>query len=204
MEWIRHHPKSSAVGAAIATVLVIILVWMMISPADNKEPDTLGLPDPALPTTTLTELPTPSPTPTETPTTGQTGGQVSLPGFGSYDPNNPNSPAQGGSMNVPGYAGGSYFQFAPKHRITLKVTSAAPIGTIGWTLLYTDGPTSGRVNAGRSWSMTRTVYGEPDYARLFFGSGGDSTPVTCTIIVDGKVTEQRSTSGPYAQMMCQG
>ena len=59
-------------------------------------------------------------------------------------------------------------------------------------------------NAGLSWSLNSTVYGSPDYAQVFLQSGARGYPITCTIIVDGHITEQRSTEGPYGQMVCQG
>ena len=205
MEWIRYHPKTAGAIAGLLTLFVIVVVWIQISPSDPQEPDSFG--DPVVtatptPEDPLTALPTGVPSSTASANGGAGGDVPSLPGFGAVGGGG--GKAQGGNFNVPGYQGGSLYKFAPKHRITLQVTGDYPIGTIGWALLYTDGPTSGTVkNAGRSWSMSRTVYGEPDYARLFFASGAQGK-VRCRITVDGKVTEERSTEGPYAQMMCQG
>jgi hypothetical protein len=207
MEWIRYHPKISAVVAGIITLLVIVFVWMQISPDDNDEQDPLGIPTLSPPTTTpLTELPTESPSasPTGTATGAAAGGPGgAFEGFGGAGSGG--GKGSGGTLEMPGLQGGSMYKYLPKHKIVLRVTSEVPIGTIGYVMPTSLRHSSGTVkNAGTSWSLTDTVYGNPDYAQLFFQAGSRGFPVTCTITVDGRVTERRSTEGPYGQMVCQG
>ena len=59
-------------------------------------------------------------------------------------------------------------------------------------------------NVGKSWHLTTTAYGDPDYAQIFLQAGARGYPITCVITIDGKVTERRATEGPYGQTMCQG
>ena len=89
--------------------------------------------------------------------------------------------------------------------VTMTVTSSQPIGVVGYQVPTSpDHPSGIARNVGRSWSLTAKAYGKPDYAQLFLQAGPTGAPVTCTISVDGKVTERRTSSGPYAQMLCQG
>jgi hypothetical protein len=210
MEWIRYHPRASAIGAGVATLLIIVFVYTLISPSDPKEPSTLGVPDPVTPTRTpLTELPTTTPKPSATPTAASTStGQVTgFKGFGTKGATTAGGGVQGsgGTLSMPGLQGGSMYKYLPKHKIVLRVSAEEPIGTIGYVMPTSLRNPSGTVkNAGTVWTLTSTVYGDPDYAQLFFQAGQRGYPVTCTITVDGKVTEKRSTEGPYGQMVCQG
>lgn len=205
MEWIRYHPKISATVAGIVTLFVIVFLWIQISPSHKDTGSAIGeVPVPSY--TPLPTLPTVSPTgsPTGTPTgTGggtTSGGLSSLSGFtgGSHA-------ASGGTMNMPGLQGGSLYKNLPKHSINLRVTSSAPIGTVGYVIPTSTYHSRGVVkNVGTFWTLSTTVYGSPDYAQIFFQAGAQGFPVTCTITVDGHVTEHRSTEGPYGQMVCQG
>lgn len=203
MEWIRHHPRTSAIIAGGITLVCIILVWSLISPKQETDADALGVPaQPSL--TPLTELPAATPTPTATPSAKPgsgipKGAAAGFSGFGGGG-------IKGGStMTLPGLQGGSYYKYLPKHHIELSVTSEAPIGVVGYII-----PTSLRSSSGvakkvgTSWHLSTTVYGSPDYAQLFMQAGARGYPLTCTIKVDGKVTERRSTDGPYGQLVCQG
>lgn len=106
---------------------------------------------------------------------------------------------------APGLRGAGWSISAPAHQLVLQVRSSAPIGEIGYVVPTSADHYSGRVShAGMSWRMSTTVYGRPDYARVWIQAGERGTPVTCTILVDGHVTDQRSTTGPYGASMCQG
>ena len=65
MEWIRHHPRASAIIAGVVTLACLVLVWSLISPKnEDQSGDALGVPaQPSL--TPLTDLPTPTPSPSE-------------------------------------------------------------------------------------------------------------------------------------------
>ncbi len=200
MEWIRHHPRTMAVVAGCVTLVCLIAIWSLISPKDNGADATGVPPEPSL--TPLTELPsaTPSASPSAKPGSGIPKG-ASAAGFAGFG-----SGIKGGSsMNMPGLQGGSYYKYLPKHRLDLSVTSEAPIGVVGYVIPTSLRSTSGTAkNVGTSWHLSTTVYGSPDYAQLFMQAGAAGYPLTCTIKVDGKVTERRSTEGPYGQLVCQG
>lgn len=205
MEWIRYHPKVSAAIAAVVSLFVIVFVWIQISPDDSNQPDTFGSPELPTPSTSpLSELPTISPSATPT-ANGGAGGSGGLGGFTGIPGEGSNGGASGGTLTMPGLQGGSLYKYLPKHAITLRVTSEVPIGTIGYVMPTSLRNSSGTIkNAGTSWSLSSTVYGSPDYAQIFVQAGARGFPITCTITVDGKVTERRSTEGPYGQMVCQG
>jgi hypothetical protein len=189
MEWIRQNPKSAVAVGVIAVLCVVILGWGVTGGSDSARSETLGGPGLATPTATpdrsLAVLPTPSPS------TAVLGPRA--------------AGGAGGAMNLPGLPGGSLFKNLPRHRLHLHVTSEGPIGTVGWFI-----PTSLRKlsgidkNVGHVWDLETIVYGNPDYARVWLQAGGRGYPITCTITVDGAVTEQRATDGPYAKRMCQG
>ena len=103
-----------------------------------------------------------------------------------------------------GLAGEGFSTGAPAHKVTISVTSEAPAGTVGYVIPTSVDDYAGKVTAGTTWSLTTTAYGRPDYARVFIQAGARGYPVTCTVIVDGKVTDRRSTAGPWGQSMCQG
>lgn len=90
-------------------------------------------------------------------------------------------------------------------RITLSATSSEPIGVVGYLVPTSRDRSNGTATGvGTSWSLSTLVYGTPDYAQMFLQAGPSGATITCTITVDGKVTEQRSSSGPYGQLFCQG
>jgi hypothetical protein len=93
----------------------------------------------------------------------------------------------------------------PREKVVLSMTSAAPIAYVGYIVPTSLDTSTGTVTSpGTSWSLTTIGYGPPDYAQLFSLAGPAGVPVTCTITVNGKVTETRTTSGPYDQLFCQG
>ncbi len=105
----------------------------------------------------------------------------------------------------PGLAGSGGGVSLPQVRIHLSVTSSEPIGVVGYQIPTSPNRSYGIVkNVGSSWSMSTVGYGRPDYARLFFRAGPSGAPVSCVITVNGRVTERRTTRGPYGAMMCQG
>jgi hypothetical protein len=193
MEWVRSNPKRAAAVSAVAVLAVVALVWGMFG-GSGASGDSLGTAPLATPTATpgssLTGMPTPS---TGTATPG--GGMTVLPGGG----------ASAGSFFLPGLPGGSMWRNLPRHRLVMHVTSEGPIGTVGWYIPTSLRKLSGvEKNVQHEWRLTTTVYGGPDYGRIWLQAGSRGYPITCTITVDGRVTEQRSTDGPYARLLCQG
>ncbi len=115
-------------------------------------------------------------------------------------------PPLGSSFNGGfGLAGEGGIVGLPKMTIELRMTSSAPIPYVGYVVPTSLNDSSGAdKNPGTNWSRRMIGYGKPDYAQLFSISGPAGIPITCTITVNGKVTEKRTTTGPYDQMFCQG
>lgn len=105
----------------------------------------------------------------------------------------------------PGLGGDGGGVDIPRFTLRVSVTSSEAIRTIGLQVPTSEGHKS-RVykGVGTSWSVRTRVYGKPDYARVFLQAGPSGAAITCVISVDGRVTERRSTDGPYGATMCQG
>lgn len=121
----------------------------------------------------------------------RTGGRVTFPGAGLN-----------GLTGLKGQGGITSF---PKHNIVLQLTSASPISYAGYLVPTSQDRSYGvSRNPGTSWSLSTIGYGPPDYAQIFSAAGRYGATVTCTVTVDGRVTDRRSTDGPYSQLFCQG
>lgn len=108
------------------------------------------------------------------------------------------------TYTAPGPGG---FTLAPPqgYPIVLRVTSAAPIVRVGYLMPTSHESPSGDIrHVGRSWQLTSTVYGSPAYAAIFVQAGRDGTPITCTVTVNGTVTDSRTTKGAYGRQVCLG
>ncbi|MBM7516323.1 hypothetical protein [Nocardioides nitrophenolicus] len=111
----------------------------------------------------------------------------------------------GGLGVPPGLQGAGSYTHLPKHQLTITMSTKGQLGTVAWII-----PTSVENDRGAAkvlestWSLSTTVYGNPDYAVVFGQQGRVDQPVTCTITVDGKVTERRSTQGAFSAMWCEG
>lgn len=186
--------------------MALVLVWFLVRDTDQPAPEpgvAVGLPTPTG-EPTVVDLPTP--TASGEPTTAAEVQRAAQRAFAEFGRGLAGNGGAGASQfNLPGIQGGSIYKYLPKHVVTMRVTSEAPIGTIGYVVPTSLRNSSGVVkNVQNSWSLTTTAYGDPDYAQLFMQAGARGFPITCTITVDGKVTERRSTEGPYGQMICQG
>lgn len=192
MEWIQRNPKKAVALSALAVLVVVIIVWGASSRSDTPAAEpTLGLPSPALPTTTptrkLTALPTPSASPTSV--------GDAIAGF----------PSSGMGIAAAGGAGTGFSNGLPRHRVVISAGSDGPLGGVGWRVPTADGDRVGRDTApGSSFSHTSTAYGPPDYAQLYTYVGPESSKVWCTVTVDGKVTDHQEAKGPWGQVFCQG
>ena len=191
MDWIRRNPKVAAGVSALAVLCVVVIVWGISggSGSPSSQP-TLGGPTLATPTATPSRLLDGMPTPS--------GSGLSALGAGG-------GMGSSGTVKLPGLQGGTMSKNFPRHQLNLLVTSEGQIGTVGWFI-----PTSLRKSYGvakdvkHEWDLSTVVYGDPDYARIWLQAGARGFPITCTITVDGVVTEHRSTEGPYGQLLCQG
>lgn len=105
----------------------------------------------------------------------------------------------------PGLLGEGASRSTAVHDVTLTVTSDAPVWVLGYLVPTSPDRSYGKVKKpGSSWSMSTVVTGPPDYAQIFAQSGPKATRITCTVSVDGRVTERRTATGPYGQLFCQG
>jgi hypothetical protein len=205
-DWMRARPKLTAALAGLVGLAILTLVVVMVSSGNkpsSKEPADFGAPLPTAPSRSPVKLPTT--TPTTSPSTAAQVQAASQRAFKNFGKGFNSGGFGSGGINAPGLQGSSLYQYLPKHTILLRVTSEAPIGTVGYIVPTSLRRSSGIVkNVRNAWSLTTTVYGDPDYARLYMQAGARGFPITCTITVDGHVTEQRSTEGPYGQLICQG
>lgn len=206
MDWIRRSPKTAAVAGVVAVVAVLALVYLMAS-SSGGTPGARTIDDlsdqPSATAEPTLGLPSVSPSASAKPTNGA-GSGTGLGGLKGLSPGG--GPIKSGNVDLPGLPGGTAYQYASRHRITLKVTSQGPIGTIGYYIPYSPDKQSGTLmNVGTSWSLRTVSYGDPDYARIYLRAGGNpAIRITCTISVDGRVVTQETTDGPYALLICQG
>ncbi|HEX2895141.1 MAG TPA: hypothetical protein VHO29_14180 [Marmoricola sp.] len=191
MDWFRRNPKKAAGLSALAVLCLVVLVWGVAGGSGrNAEPSTLGAPSPLAtptksPTRALDGLATPSGSPT--PIGQMTGG----------------FPSSG--MGAAGFAGTGFDRGLKPHHIVITAESDGPLAGVGWKMPTADGPRGGKDAVGqRSFRHEATVYGKPDYAQLYTFDGPDSSWVSCTITVDGKVTDHQVAKGPWGQVFCQG
>lgn len=203
MDWFRQRPKVAIASGVAALLVAVSLIWFLVRDTDKPAAEEPGI---------ASGLPTPSgrpsigDLPTGEPTSAaevQAAAQRAFKQFGQNGLGT--SGLESGQLSLPGMQGGSIYKYLPKHVVTMRVTSEAPIGTVGYIVPTSLRNSSGVVkNVKNSWTLTTTAYGDPDYAQLFMQAGARGFPITCTITVDGKVTERRSTEGPYGQLICQG
>lgn len=106
----------------------------------------------------------------------------------------------------PGGIGGSGASYsAEKHEVTIRWRAPHPLGLIAYIVPTSANNSQGsHVENSHTWSMSTVAFGKPDYAVAFVQARADGQPVTCEIIVDGRVTDRRSTVGPYGSVWCQG
>lgn len=204
-DWMRARPKLTAALAGAVGLAVLALVFVLASSGSkpSKEPADFGAPLPTVPTRDPVKLPTTSPS--ASPSTAAQVQAAAQKAFDQLGHGFSSGGFAGGDLTLPGFQGGSIYQYLPKHHLTLSARSEAPIGTVGYLI-----PTSLRKSSGivkkvqNSWGLSTTVYGDPDYAQIFVQAGARGYPIICTISVDGHVTEHRATEGPYGRMICQG
>ncbi|GAA1528294.1 hypothetical protein [Nocardioides humi] len=176
---------------AIASVIVIVGSFLFLRP---------GAPESAIDSTPRERqsrtVPTDVPSPEQPATTGDPSASAEPDLFGGHTRN----------LGVPpGLEGSGDYTQLPKHTLTIKMSTAGQLGTIAWIIPTSVESHEGTaVVRGGTWSLTTTVYGNPDYAVVFAQQGRVEEPVTCVITVDGKVTERRSTQGAYSAMWCEG
>ncbi|MET0767806.1 MAG: hypothetical protein ABWY50_09195 [Aeromicrobium sp.] len=191
--WIRRHRSDVLAGASMVLGVIAILVGLVLRSGSDEPPSAAGASSGAGSTGRSQQVDTYVAPRKE----GLGAGLAKL---------SPRS-QQGISALAPpgGLAGEGGTKGLPKHSVVLRMTSAAPIGVVGYVVPTSVDRSSGTAEGvGTSWSLSTTAYGDPDYAQLFAQAGPRGVPITCTITIDGRVTERRSTDGPYGQLFCQG
>lgn len=190
MERVRRNRAAGVSGLAV--LAVIVLVWGVFGGAGGSSgalgPTPLATPT-ATPRQALTGVPTPAPaTPTDAPALAPPGG-----------------PASVGTSAYQGLRGHSRSESIPQHHLVLSLRSSHKLPFVIYNIPTSrDHPGGQSVDLGTTWSLSTTVYGKPDYAQLFTRAGPQGYPITCTITVDGRVTAQLTSGGPYGKIFCQG
>ena len=196
MRWMRHNKTKAAAATAVVTgalVMAFALATLMFGGSEATARADVPVDSPSI---DVPEYVAPT---TEPASNGQPTGIPAVPD-GSVP-----SFAGAGANTLRGLDGNGGIVGIPKHRITLSLTSPGPIAYVGYIVPTSlDNDTGTVKDLGTSWSMTTIGYGPPDYAQMFSLSGPTGVPITCTITVDGRVTEKRTTTGPYDQLFCQG
>ncbi len=127
----------------------------------------------------------------------------------------PTSPAQASPLTrpptfpglgtQPGVSRGTDFKGQPAHQLTVKISSAAPLGRVAYIIPTGTSHTSGHQQVSdNQWSVATTVFGPPAYAAVFMQSGWEGRAVTCEIRVDGQVVERRTIDGRFSATWCLG
>lgn len=94
---------------------------------------------------------------------------------------------------------------APVHEVTIEARSAGTFPVLGWLVPTGLGNTYGKKNnASGTWTLSQRAVGKGYLAAVFLQAGRAGTPVTCRVIVDGKVTNTETTSGSYGRTVCVG
>lgn len=193
MNLVWRHPLVVIAAAVGAVLLVVVLMLVGLGGGDSESAR-------ATPTTTAT--PTPS-------TGGGADDETEETSAGTGTGTTTGGPRAGAPSRFGGGPSGLGGQGASlsttTHRVTMSATSDAPIFVLGYLVPTSNDAAYGRVDEpGRSWSRSTTAYGPPDYAQIFLQAGPQATTISCTVTVDGRVTERRTATGPYAQLFCQG
>lgn len=195
MEWVRSNPGKAAGLSALVVLVLVVLVHGALG-GRGAAGDTVGAPL-AIPTVTpsdsLTAMPTPLPA-----RTGPTASAAPLPGLAG-------GPVTVGRSKYDGLRGASRSQSIPSHHLVLRLWSDHKLPFVIYNIPTSrDHPGGRSTDLGRSWTLSTTVYGKPDYAQLFTRSGFEGYPITCQITVDGRVTARLTTRGPWGKIFCQG
>ncbi len=179
-------------GLACAVVIMIGLLGQGFLKSPSPAPSISGLAGGpgagggGLPSLTGTAAPSASPSPSGT-STSLTGDPVQA--LRDVFPDNPLNHLRG-----PGV-----------HQLVLNVSSSGPIGVLGYLVPTGLSAPYGSVRTHpRHWSSSQQAIGKGYLAAVFVQTGRDGTPITCSVSVDGKVTNTATTSGPYGRAVCLG
>ena len=199
MRWVRRNPgKTAGVSALLVVVVAVLLHGALegsMTPADAPGAVPLATPT-TTPSASLTTAPTPVPTHTDAPLEATASAPAPAAAGG---------PVTVGRSKFDGLKGRSRSQSIPSHHIVLSLWSDHKLPFVIYNIPTSrDHPGGQSTDLGKSWSLSTTVYGKPDYAQLFTRSGFEGYPITCQITVDGRVTARLTSDGPWGKIFCQG
>jgi hypothetical protein len=99
----------------------------------------------------------------------------------------------------------NHLRGAGLHQVSVSISSHSPVLVLGYLIPTGLGATYGSVKGHpRSWSMSERAIGRGYLAAIFVQAGKNAAPVTCRIVIDGKVTDTESTAGSYGRAICLG
>jgi hypothetical protein len=137
---------------------------------------------------------TPAPTPTPSATPSRTGAAAAAIAAPTKLPRYTFTPAE---------PGGFTYVNLPTHSLVLEATSASPISGVAYLIPTSADDSYGKaLKVGTAWSLRTSVVGKPYYAALFVQAGAAGVPITCTIVLDGRVASKLTTSGAYGRQVC--
>jgi hypothetical protein len=90
------------------------------------------------------------------------------------------------------------------HHVTVSAHAAGPMAVVGYLVPTGLGAAYGAVKNRTTWSLTQQALGRGYLAAIFVQTGKSGVPITCQIVVDGKVTNTETTSGQYGRAICLG
>ena len=175
----------------VVLALAVIVVSYLTRPGASDKAVDDSRPDvPESPTTVASPTQSPVPAAEASTTSSALAGQTSFPELGTQ----PGSAASGSSQSL------------PEHTVTIRLRAAGPVlGSVAYVIPTSpDHETGNTFVQGPTWTLTTTVYGNPKYAAVFGQGDYRGRAATCEITVDGRLTERRSTKGPYGAMWCVG
>jgi hypothetical protein len=90
------------------------------------------------------------------------------------------------------------------HHVTVSAHAAGRMTVVGYLVPTGLGATYGSVKDRSSWTLTQQAIGPGYLAAIFVQTGKTGVPITCQIVIDGKVTSTETTSGAYGRALCLG
>lgn len=182
----------------VVALAAVVTVSLMARPEPKPDATDRGIDDPPPSTTEPASDPAPAPAPSpteESPIVDEDDLAEDL--FGGELPSGVSLPQ--------GLGGSGSGKSLPRKDLVIEISSDQPVHRVSYLIPTSDDERAGRdESVGKTWTHRTKVWGKPDYAAVFVHAIYPGVSVTCTIKVEGRVTERRTIVGPYAAMWCQG
>jgi hypothetical protein len=99
----------------------------------------------------------------------------------------------------------NHLQTGQLHQVTISASAPGRMAVVGFLVPTGLGETYGSRNGvNHSFHLSQQALGGGYLAAIYLQTGKSGTPITCTVIVDGKVTSTQTTSGSYGRALCLG